>query len=115
MFSQDANTVANIQGCLKSMSLMEPDLILQPILERAVPSLEALVEVFIYIANWGIFDIYDVIQTQRTIAVIKALGAVAPAIVCRDVHYAGAKHLVPLLQLLIPGIDLVSILSISES
>lgn len=48
------------------------------------------------------------LQTQRTIAVIQALGAVAPAIVCRDVYYAGAKHLVPLLQLLIPGIDLVS-------
>ena len=45
MFSQDSTTVANIQGCLKSMSIMEPDLILQPILERAVPSLEALVEV----------------------------------------------------------------------
>ncbi|KAF9535513.1 hypothetical protein CPB83DRAFT_841889 [Crepidotus variabilis] len=88
MFSQDSTTVANIQGCLKSMSLMEPDLILQPILERAVPSLEALTE------------------TQRTLAVIKALGAVAPAIVCRDVYYPGAKHLVPLLQLLIPGIDL---------
>jgi len=27
------------------MSVMEPDLILHPILERAVPSLEALVEV----------------------------------------------------------------------
>ena len=49
------------------------------------------------------------LQTQRTIAVIQALGAVAPAIVCRDVYYAGAKHLVPLLQLLIPGIDLVSL------
>ena len=46
-------------------------------------------------------------QTQRTIAVIKALGAVAPAIVSRDVYYAGAKHLIPILQLLIPGIDLV--------
>ena len=45
MFSQDPTTVTNIQGCLKSMSLMEPDLILHPILERAVPSLEALVEV----------------------------------------------------------------------
>lgn len=31
----------------------------------------------------------------------------APAIVSRDVYYAGAKHLVPILQLLIPGIDLV--------
>ncbi|KAG5652289.1 hypothetical protein H0H81_005549 [Sphagnurus paluster] len=89
MFSQDATTVSNIQSCLKSMSVMEPDLILHPILERAVPSLEALVE------------------TQRTIAVIKALGAVAPAIVSRDVYYPGAKHLVPILQLLIPGIDLL--------
>ncbi|CAA7258799.1 unnamed protein product [Cyclocybe aegerita] len=88
MFSQDSTTVANIQSALKSMSIMEPDLILHPILERAVPSLEALVE------------------TQRTIAVIKALGAVAPAIVSRDVYYPGAKNLVPILQLLIPGIDL---------
>ncbi|KAF9014988.1 hypothetical protein BDQ17DRAFT_1418116 [Cyathus striatus] len=82
------NNVGNIQACLKSMSVMEPDLILHPVLERAVPSLEALTE------------------TQRTIAVIKALGAVAPAIVSRDVYYGGAKHLVPILQLLIPGIDL---------
>ncbi|KAJ4476693.1 hypothetical protein J3R30DRAFT_3704168 [Lentinula aciculospora] len=62
MFSEDSGTVSNIQSCLKSMCVMEPDLILHPILERAIPSLEALTE------------------TQRTIAVIKALGAVAPAI-----------------------------------
>ncbi|KDR84809.1 hypothetical protein GALMADRAFT_217878 [Galerina marginata CBS 339.88] len=89
MFSQDSTTVSNIQSCLKSMTSMEPDLILHPILERAVPSLEALVE------------------TQRTLAVIKALGAVAPAIVSREVYYPGAKHLVPILELLIPGIDLL--------
>ncbi|KAF8998336.1 hypothetical protein BDZ89DRAFT_1105652 [Hymenopellis radicata] len=88
MFSQDSTTVSNIQSCLKSMSVMEPDLILHPVLERAVPSLEALVE------------------TQRTIAVIKALGAVAPAIVSRQVYYPGAKHLVPILQLLI--LELIS-------
>jgi len=45
MFSQDSAVVNNIQGCLKSMCVMEPDLILNPILERAVPSLEALTEV----------------------------------------------------------------------
>lgn len=45
MFSQDPTTVSNIQSCLKSMAVMEPDLILPSILERAVPSLEALVEV----------------------------------------------------------------------
>ncbi|KAF9270499.1 ARM repeat-containing protein [Marasmius fiardii PR-910] len=88
MFSQDSTTVSNIQSCLKSMSIMEPDLILHPILERAVPSLETLVE------------------TQRTTAVIKALGAVAPALVSREVYYPGAKYLVPILDLLIPGIDL---------
>ncbi|KAI0828367.1 hypothetical protein BC628DRAFT_1417934 [Trametes gibbosa] len=88
MFSQDSATVSNIQSCMKSMSIMEPDLILHPILERAVPALEALVE------------------THRTTAVIKALGAVAPAMVCRHVYYPGAKHLIPILDLLLPGIDL---------
>lgn len=44
-FSRDANTVSNIQSCFKGMSIMEPDLIFLPVLERAVPSLEALVEV----------------------------------------------------------------------
>jgi len=39
--------------------------------------------------------------------VIKSLGAVASSMVCRDVYYPGAKHLVEILQLLIPGIDLV--------
>jgi proteasome activator subunit 4 len=45
IFSQDTSTVSNVQSCLKSMSVMEPDLILHSILERAVPSLESLVEV----------------------------------------------------------------------
>ena len=45
IFSQDSTTVSNIQSCLKSMSVLEPALILYPVLERAVPSLEALVEV----------------------------------------------------------------------
>ncbi|PSR73164.1 hypothetical protein PHLCEN_2v10976 [Hermanssonia centrifuga] len=88
MFSQDNTTVSNIQGALKSMCILEPDLILPSILERAGPALEALVE------------------TQRTIAVIKALGAVAPAMVCRHIYYPGAKHLLPIMELLLPGIDL---------
>ncbi|KAF4606976.1 hypothetical protein EYR38_001031 [Pleurotus pulmonarius] len=88
IFSQDPDTVSNIQSCMKSMSLMEPDLILLPILERAVPSLEALVE------------------TQRTMAIIKALGAVVPSLVSRQVYYGGAKHLINIMHLLVPGIDL---------
>jgi proteasome activator subunit 4 len=72
---------------------MEPDLIITSILERAAPSLEALTE------------------TRRTTAMIKALGAVAAAIVSRDVYYPGAKHLLPILDLLVPGIDSVSFFS----
>ncbi|KAF5384678.1 hypothetical protein D9757_006201 [Collybiopsis confluens] len=88
MFSEDSSTVSNIQSCIKSMAVMEPDLILHPIYERSLEALTALTE------------------TQRTIAVIKALGAVAPAIVSRKLYYPGAKYLLPILELLIPGIDL---------
>ena len=45
MFSRDSTTVQNIQSCIKSMTVMEAGLILQPIMERAIPALEALVEV----------------------------------------------------------------------
>ena len=56
------------------------------------------------------FPPYHRDQTERTLAVIKSLGAVAPAIVSRQVFYPGAKHLIPVLQLLLPGIDLVGCL-----
>lgn len=90
IFSTDDTTVSNVQSALKSMVIMEPDLILPSILERAVPSLEALTE------------------TQRTIAIMKALSSVGLGMVSRDIYYPGAKHLLPVLELLIPGIDLVS-------
>ncbi|KAF5374850.1 hypothetical protein D9758_000077 [Tetrapyrgos nigripes] len=88
MFSESDTVVSNIQSCLKSMSVMEPGLVLSPLLERAVPSLEALIE------------------TQRTTACIKALSSIAPAIVSRQNYYPGAKYLIQILELLIPGIDL---------
>jgi hypothetical protein len=48
-------------------------------------------------------------------AVIKALNAIAPAIVCRNIYYPGAKHLVAILQALLPGIDMVSTCMIFRS
>ena len=54
------------------------------------------------------FDVPHIGKTHRTAASIKALGAVAPSLICRNVYYAGAKHLLPILELLLPGIDLVS-------
>ena len=60
------------------------------------------------------FDVPHIGKTHRTTASIKALGAVAPSLICRNVYYAGAKHLLPILELLLPGIDLVSYLDISR-
>lgn len=51
MFSDDSDTVSNIQSSLKSMTVMEADLIVPPILERAIPSLEALVEVIKFVTT----------------------------------------------------------------
>ena len=65
MFSQDPDTVANIKGCLQSMSYMEPDLILHSILERAVPSLEALVEVCTHTAMFVLKVLNSEIDTAN--------------------------------------------------
>jgi proteasome activator subunit 4 len=77
------------------MISMEPDLILPSILERAVSALETLTE------------------TQRTLAIINGLGAVSMGMTSRDMYYPGAKHIMPILELLIPGIDLVSLILVS--
>ena len=45
LFCDETNVVDNIKECLRTMSIMEPELILHPVLERAVPSLESLTEV----------------------------------------------------------------------
>jgi proteasome activator subunit 4 len=93
IFSSDNTTTSNVQSALKSMISMEPDLILPSILERAVPALETLTE------------------TQRTLAIIKGIGAVSTCMTSRSLYYPGAKHIAPILELLIPGIDLVRILN----
>ncbi|CCA68831.1 hypothetical protein PIIN_02692 [Serendipita indica DSM 11827] len=88
IFSSDSTSTGNVQSALKSMISMEPDLILPSILDRAVTALETLTE------------------TQRTIAIIKGLGAVSSGLTSRAMYYPGAKHIAPVLELLIPGIDL---------
>lgn len=45
MFSRDPLTIANSQAALKTMGFLEPDLIFPPVLERAYPALETLLEV----------------------------------------------------------------------
>ncbi|WFD01127.1 Proteasome activator BLM10 [Malassezia yamatoensis] len=88
MFSKDPLTILAAQTSLKRLAYMQPELILPGVLERAFDSLEALE------------------TTHRTTSVISALAAIAQPLVQRTLYAPGAKHLVSLLHLCLPGIDL---------
>ena len=88
MFSKDPVTIAASQASLKRMAILAPEMIFPAVLDRAFNSLEALE------------------TTHRTNAIITALSTLSPVLTSRQLYRAGGKHLVPLLQLCIPGIDL---------
>ncbi|KAG9016679.1 hypothetical protein FRB90_002543, partial [Tulasnella sp. 427] len=88
MFSKDPVATSYAQVALKYLSTLEPDLIMPQLLERAVSGLEAINE------------------THRTTAAIGALAAVPSALTVRSVWLKGQKHLVPLLEMCLPGIDI---------
>lgn len=87
MFGKDLLSLISCQSALKRLALLEPDLILPAVLERAYPGLEELE------------------TTHRTTAIISTLRTLAPALVSREIFAPGGKHLVPLLQLCLPAID----------
>ena len=86
------------QGALRSLAMLEPDLIMPELLERAYGGLEVVNE------------------THRTTAVLSMLSGIARPLVTEQIWLGGQKHVVPLLELCIPGIDLVrlSILTMSN-
>ncbi|SJX61736.1 related to BLM10-proteasome activator subunit [Sporisorium reilianum f. sp. reilianum] len=88
MFSKDPLTIAASQAGLKRMAILAPEMVFPAVLDRAFNSLEALE------------------TTHRTNAVITALSTLSPVFTSRQLYRAGGKHLLPLLQLCIPGIDL---------
>jgi len=77
------------QGALSTMAALEPGLILPELLERAYGGLEVVNE------------------THRTTAVLSMLSRISRPLVSEKVWLGGQKHIVPLLELCIPGIDLV--------
>ncbi|CAG8466985.1 9745_t:CDS:10 [Ambispora leptoticha] len=88
MFGKDALSIGASHAALKYLAWLEPTLIFPGLLERVYPSLETLTE------------------THRTTSSISALSLLAIPLFSR-VHYpAGGKHLAPLLNLVIPGIDM---------
>ncbi|KAI8387347.1 hypothetical protein BD560DRAFT_321031 [Blakeslea trispora] len=88
MFGKDQYTVGASQSTLKYLSWLEPKLIFPGLLERIYPSLETLTE------------------THRTSSALSILADIALPLFSRDHYPAGGKHLLPLLQLAIPGIDM---------
>lgn len=88
MFGKDQYTVGASQSTLKYLSWLEPSLIFPGLLERIFPSLETLTE------------------THRTSSALSILADIALPLFSRDHYPAGGKHLLPLLQLAIPGIDM---------
>jgi len=91
------------------MGQLEPDLIFPPLLERAYPALETLTEVSCRVVLTLLASNADISfaipQTHRTTAAITALSTVSPILVSRNIYAAGAKHLLPLLELCLPGLD----------
>ncbi|TFK89763.1 ARM repeat-containing protein [Polyporus arcularius HHB13444] len=88
MFSKDPFTISYSQAAIRAMALLEPNLVMPEILERAYSGLEVVNE------------------THRTTAVMTMLSAVSLPLVSERFYVGGQKHVVPLLELCIPGIDL---------
>jgi proteasome activator subunit 4 len=89
MFSKDSSTMSFAQGTMRYLAMLEPSIIMPELLERAYNGLEAVNE------------------THRTTAVLSILSAVARPLVSEQIWFGGQKHLLPLLELCLPGIDLV--------
>jgi proteasome activator subunit 4 len=77
------------QASLHTMAMLEPGLVMPEILERAYGGLEVVNE------------------THRTTAVLSTLSLVARPLVSEEIWLGGQKHVVPLLEMALPGIDLV--------
>ncbi|KAF8527908.1 ARM repeat-containing protein [Hysterangium stoloniferum] len=88
MFSKDPVSMSFAQGALRIMAILQPSLVMPAILERAYSGLESINE------------------THRTTAVLSTLSGVALPLISEHLWLGGQKHLLPLLELCLPGIDL---------
>lgn len=90
LFAKDPLSLGFAQGAIRKLAFLEPDMIMPQVLERAINGLEIINE------------------THRTTAALGMLSSVALPLVSAQVWFGGQRHLVPLLELSLPGIDLVS-------
>ena len=88
MFGKDAGSTLTIHDTHKHLAWIEPNTVFPGLLERIYSSLESVTE------------------SHRTISSIRSLIAVNRALITRDHYPQGGQHLVPLLNLLLPAIDM---------
>ena len=90
MFSKDPLSMGLAQGALRSLAFLEPALVMPDLLERAYSGLEVVNE------------------THRTTAVLSMVSGVSLPLSSETIWLGGQKHILPLLEMCIPGIDLVA-------
>ncbi|OCH96671.1 ARM repeat-containing protein [Obba rivulosa] len=88
LFSKDPFSMGFSQAALRCMAFVEPDLIMPDLLDRAYSGLEVVNE------------------THRTTSALTMLAGVSLPLVSEKLWLGGQKHVVPLLEMCIPGIDL---------
>jgi proteasome activator subunit 4 len=89
MFSKDLVSASLAQVALRGLAMLEPSLIMPQVVERAAEGLEVINE------------------THRTTAVLSTLAVVALPLVNEKLWFGGQNHLLTLLDLALPGIDMV--------
>ncbi|KLO18849.1 hypothetical protein SCHPADRAFT_819201 [Schizopora paradoxa] len=87
IYSSDQDSVNNAQKCLQIMANMEPELVLQPVVDQAVLAMKSLIE------------------PERTTVSLRALASVSLALVS---YRPAANQLLIILHMVLPGIDAVS-------
>ncbi|KAH9964279.1 hypothetical protein BC827DRAFT_1190239 [Russula dissimulans] len=88
MFSKDPISMGLSQSALRSLAFLDPALVMPDLLERAYSGLEVVNE------------------THRTTAVLSMVASVSLPLSSEKVWLGGQKHILPLLEMCIPGIDL---------
>jgi proteasome activator subunit 4 len=92
MFAKDTASMLLAQAAMKYLAVLEPTLMMPELLERAYGGLESVNE------------------THRTTAVLSMLSFIVQPLVNEKIYLGGQKHIIPLLELCTPGIDLASTL-----
>ncbi|KAJ3120038.1 hypothetical protein HK100_000059, partial [Physocladia obscura] len=89
MFSKDPRAVNEANSAIKGLAYLDDDgIVLNRVLESVYSGLETLT------------------QTHRTQACLSNLGMTILPLINREIFPSGAKHLLPILNLALPGIDM---------